>query len=81
LTGYDNGVIHLNLLSLRLSLRKSVNFFDNDKKSKLKKHASIMEKLFQRFQQFEDYQRSLNKKSEAIGFLKGKTPINTGGLS
>jgi hypothetical protein len=40
-----------------------------------------MEKLFQRFQQFEDYQRSLNKKSEAIGFLKGKTPINTGGLS
>lgn len=50
LTGYDNGVIHLNLLSLRLSLRKSVNFFDYDKKSKLKKHASIMEKLFQRYQ-------------------------------
>lgn len=81
LTGYDNGVIHLNLYSLRLSLRKSVNFFDSDKKSKLKKHATIMEKLYQRFHQFEDYQKSLNKKSEAFAFLKWKTPSSSGGLS
>jgi hypothetical protein len=46
LTGYENGTIHLNLVSLRLSLRKSVNMFDSDKKSKLKKNAVIMEKLF-----------------------------------
>jgi hypothetical protein len=55
LTGYENGQLCLNLVSLRLSLKKTVNFFDTDKKSKLKKHTSIMEKLFQRFQQFEEY--------------------------
>ena len=55
LTGYDNGSICLNLVSLRLSLKKTVNFFEIDKKSKLKKHTAIMEKLFQRYQQFEEY--------------------------
>jgi hypothetical protein len=53
-------------------LKKTVNFFEGDKRIKFKKYATIMEKLFERYRTFEEYQKSILKRSEPFSFLKGK---------
>lgn len=69
LTGLATGSCHLNIATLRLQIRKVVSMLDSDKKSKLKKHKQVMDKLAQRLTSFEEYNKGVTKKGQPLGVM------------